>query len=147
MIQILVPALLGAGLFLIGYLQFRKVHASHSWQYTPGRILSVKIESTTTRGNPDEPDLTSFFPVIQYEYVVDNQHYLGNRIAFSTRSYSRSKQAEEALKAFQVGASVWVFYDPAQPGQAVLERKAAGGTLLMVIGGAIVLVAIAAALR
>ncbi len=147
MTQILVPALLGAGLLLIGWLQFRKVRASLSWPYTPGRILSAKIDRSTTRGNPDEADTTSYLPVIQYEYLVDNQRYLGNRIAFVAKSYSRQAQAEEAMMVFQVGASVWVFYDPAKPEKAVLERKASGGTLWMVLGGAIVLLAIAAALR
>ncbi len=147
MTQILVLALLGAGLLVMGWLQFRKVQASRSWPYTPGRILSSKIDSVTTRGNQDEADQTSFCPAIQYEYFVDSQRYLGSRIAFVGKSYSRRKQAEEALSAFQVGASVWVFFDPARPGQAVLERKASGGTIWMVLGGAIVLLAIAAALK
>ena len=147
MTQILVLALLGAGMFLLGWFQFRKVQSSRSWPYTPGRILSAKVDTSITRGNQDEADTTSYLPVIQYEYVVDNQHYLGNRIAFVARSYSRRKQAEEAMKAFEAGASVWVFYDPAKPGQAVLERKASGGTMWMMLGGAIVLLAVVAALK
>jgi hypothetical protein len=147
MTQILVPALVGAVLFSIGLLHFRKVRASGSWPYTPGRILSAKVDSLTTRGGPDEADSTSFFPAIQYEYLVDNQRYLGDRIAFVGKSYASRKRAEEALQAFQVGASAWVFYDPAKPSKAVLERKASGGTMLMVLGGAIVLLAIVAALR
>ena len=147
MAQILIIALLGAGLFLIGWLQFRKVQASRSWPYTPGRILQAKIDATTSRGNADEADSTSFSPEIQYEYYVDNQRYLGNRIGFAGRSYSRRMQAEEALKDFQVGASVWVFYDSAKPTQAVLEKKAPGGIQWMVLGAVIVLLAIVAAIR
>jgi len=147
MTQILVPALLGAGLFFFGWYQFRKVRASRSWPYTPGRILAATVQSETTRGQQDEADRTSFYPTIQYEYYVDSQRYVGSRIAFAVRSYSRRKAAEEALKAYQLGASVWVFFDPAKPAEAVLERKSPGGVLLMVVGGAIVLMGIAAALR
>jgi hypothetical protein len=145
--KILLPALLGVGMFLFGWVQFRKVRASRSWPYTAGRILSAKIDRTTTRGNPDEADSTSFSPTIQYEYLVGNQRYVGNRIAFIDKAYSKPKQAEEAMRAFQLGASVWVFYDPAKPEKAVLERKASGGTFFMVLGGAIVLLALVAALK
>jgi len=147
MTQILVPTLLGAVLFLIGLLHFRKVRASGSWPFTPGRIISSKIDRSVTRGGQDEADSVSFTPLIQYEYVVDNQRYVGDRIGFIGKSYSRQKQAEEALQSFPVGASVWVFYDPAKPGKAVLERKATGGTILIVLGSAILLLAIAAAVK
>jgi len=146
MTQILIPALAGVVLFSIGLLHYRKVRASASWPFTPGRILSSKIDRSETRGGPDEADSVSFTPLIQYEYVVDNQRYVGDRIAFIGKSYAMHKQAEEALQAFPVGGSVWVFHDPAKPGKAVLERKASGGTWLMVLGGAIVLLSIVAAL-
>ena len=147
MIQILVPTLFGAVLFLIGLMHFRKVRASASWPYTPGRIISAKVDRSITRGGQDEADSVSFTPIIQYEYFVDNQRYLGDRIGFIGQSYSRQKQAEEAMQAFPVGASVWVFYNPAKPGKAVLERKASGGTMLMVAGGVILLLAIVVAVK
>ena len=147
MTQMLVIALLGAGLFVVGLLHFRKVKASQSWPYTPGRILSTKVDIVTTRGNPDEADTTSYVPEVQYEYFVENQRYLGNRIAIGGKSHGSRKKAEEALQSFQVAASVWVFYDPAKPGQSVLEKKKSGGTMLMVLGGAIVVLAIVAAIR
>jgi len=106
--------------------QFRKVQASRSWPYTPGRILQAKIDTTTSRGNPDEADSTSFSPEIQYEYYVDNQRYLGNRIGFAEGAIA-AQAAERALKAFQVGALGVGIYDFRQGGAGGLEKKAPGG--------------------
>ena len=144
MIQLLLPALLGAGIFPIGWFQFRKVQASRSWPYTPGRIIAATTESSTTLGQQGEPDITSFHPAIQYEYVVENQYLRGSRIAFDQKTYSTPRKAQEALQAFQIGASVWVFYDPASPTQCVLERKSSSGTVLMIVGGVIVVAGIIA---
>jgi len=41
----------------------------------------------------------------------------------------RGKYAEEALARYQAGASVTVFYDPADPGDCVLEREAPKGAV------------------
>jgi len=147
MTQILFVALLGAGIFVVGLLHFRKIRASQSWPHTPGRILSARVDMVRTQGNPGEADTISYDPEVQYEYLVDNQRYVGNRIAIGGKSHGSRKKAEQALQAFQVGSSVWVFYDPAKPGQSVLEKKKSGGTMLMVIGGAIVVLAILGAIK
>lgn len=144
MIQFLVPTLIGAGMFLFGWLQFRKVQASRSWPYTPGRIVAATVETSVTRGNPDEADSTSFHPSIQYEYVVNDQYFRSNKIAFDQKAYPTSGKAHEVLQAYQIGASVWVFYDPAKPAQCVLERKSSGGTMLMILGAVIAVLGIVA---
>ena len=47
------------------------------------------------------------------------------------------------VAAFPAGNPVSVFYDPANPQNAVLERKAQGNNILLVVGGILVLAAIA----
>ena len=80
---------------------------------------------------------------MQYEYQVDTQIYQSNRLAFQEAGYSSYKKAFKVVEAFPAGNPVWVFYDPANPRNAVLERKAHGNNFLMVAGAALVLAAIA----
>lgn len=147
MAQFLVPALLGLGLFLLGWFQFRRARASRSWPAVTGRIVDAKVESETSQGDSENPDSTSFFPAIQYEYQVGAQAYRASRIAFDRKSYPKPQLASQALQAFPAGAEVLVYYDPAKPGDAVLQRTNSTGTVLMAVGGLIVVLGIAAALK
>jgi hypothetical protein len=147
MAQLIAPALLGVVLFLIGWFQFRKVRVSRSWPSVTGRILDGKVEMAVNPGGADEPDSTSYFPAIHYEYLVGSQLYRGDRIAFEQTTYPNAKKAQQALLLFPAGASVPVYYDPSQPSSAVLQRKATGGTVVMVLGAVLVLAALAAAFK
>ena len=69
------------------------------------------------------------------------QEYKGDKITFGfTQGYGRYAKAQAALASYPLGAQVNVYYDPANPADAVLERKAGGNTLAMVLG--IILLAI-----
>ena len=144
--QFIIAAVVGLGLFLLGWFQYRKTLTSRTWPSVPGRLLAAKVEWETTRGDQDTADSTTFYPAIQYEYEVGSATFRGSMIAFDRRGYQKRQTAEKALLGFPVGSSVQVFYDPARPGECVLERKSSTGLPLMVIGGVIVLVVIASAL-
>lgn len=145
MTQFLVIGLVGVGLFLLGWFQFRKVSASRVWPAVPGRIIAARVEAETTRGSDDEADSTSYYPCIEYQYQVGPQTFRGTRIRFDRRGYARPKGAEQVLAALPIGRTVEVFYDPARPGEAVLERKNSTGMVLMIVGGGIAVLAVAAA--
>jgi hypothetical protein len=145
--EIVAPGVIGAGLFAIGWFQYRKVRASRSWPSTPGRIAGGKVEMVMQSSGDDDGERASYYPAIQYEYQVGGQTYRGGEIAFNQRTYSSQKEAEAALRNYPEGGGVQVYYDPRQPGRAVLERKASVGTVLMVIGALIVTLAIAALSR
>jgi hypothetical protein len=145
--EYMAPGVIGAGLFALGWFQYRKVRASRNWPSTVGRILSGRVGTGVESGGEDEADTTSYYPAIQYEYQVAGQTYRGNDIAFNRKTYASQKQAEAALRVYPVGGDMLVYYDPRQPGRAVLERKASAGTALMVIGGLIVGLAAAAMIK
>jgi hypothetical protein len=142
MAAFIVTIVIGVGLFLLGWFQYRKARASRAWPAVAGRILSAKVESETSRGDEDSPDSTSYFPAVEYEYQVGSAAFRGNQIEFGRRVYSKPQDADKALLAFPVGSSVQVFHHPARPGACVLERKASAGWPLMVIGGLIALVGV-----
>ncbi len=70
------------------------------------------------------------------------QDYTGRDLTFGfTQGYGNTSKAQSMLEKYPVGAQVNVYYNPADPGQAVLERQAGGfgaglalGIIFLVIG-------------
>lgn len=134
---------LGALLLWLGWRGQQKVKASMSWPYVLGKVVAASVRQVVERGDADTRDTTHYVPFVQYEYQVGGQNYQGNRLAFQEKGYNSHKKAFNLVAAFPVGGPVSVFFDPANPQNAVLERKAHGNNVLLVVGGILVLAAIA----
>ncbi|MDI6769063.1 MAG: DUF3592 domain-containing protein [Anaerolineales bacterium] len=139
---IVILAFAGAGVFLLikSFKDRKKAEASQGWPATQGQILEARIaESTSTDSDGDTS--TSYSPAVKFTYNVAGQEYKGNKITFGfTQGYRNYAKAQAALARYPLGAQVTIYYDPANPADAVLERKAGGNTLAMVLG--IILLAI-----
>jgi len=125
-----------AGVFLI-YQSVRsrqKADASRSWPATSGQVTDAQVAHHT---NTDSDGDTSehYTPKVSYTYQALGQEYQGNKIGFGfQQSFGSSAKAQAALARFPVGGQVTVYYDPNNPSEAVLERKAGGSTLSLVLG-------------
>jgi len=142
MVYSLVAFVLGAVLLWQGWRRQQKVNASMSWPYVSGRVTASSVRQVVERGDAQTRDTTNYVPVVQYEYQVGDKTYQGNRFAFKEPSFSSQRKAFKLVAGFAAGSPVSVFYDPANPQDAVLERKAHGNTFLFVVGGILVLAAI-----
>jgi hypothetical protein len=72
--------------------------------------------------------------------------YSGDKIGIGfQQSFSSNKKAEEITARYPAGAQVPVYYNPANPNEAVLERKASSSTVTMVIGVIFAVIAICSA--
>jgi hypothetical protein len=139
----LIAFALGAVLLWQGWRRQQKVKASMGWPYVPGRVIAASVRKVVERVDAQARDITNYVPLVQYEYQVGNQIYQGNRLAFQEQSFTSQKKAFNLVAAYQPGLAVWVFHDPANPQNAVLERRAHGNNLLFVVGGILVLAAFA----
>ena len=133
---------LGALLFWQAWRRQQKVKASMSWPYVPGRVIAASVRQVVERGDAQTRDITNYVPFVQYEYQVGGQNYQGNRLAFQEKGYNSHKKAFKLVAAYPAGNPVSVYYDPANPQNAVLERKAHGNNFLLAVGGILVLAAI-----
>jgi hypothetical protein len=126
----------GVGAFLI-YKSFRdrkKADTSQTWPSTPGQITEARVVRSRRTDSEGDVDY-SYAPAIQYTYQVGGQEYTGDNITFGFRqTFGSQAKAEAALARFPTGGQVTVYYDPNNPGEAVLERKAGGSTLSLVLG-------------
>jgi hypothetical protein len=142
MVQTLVLFALGLFLFWWGWRTRKKVQASMAWPYAPGRVIASTVRQNVTQGDAHHADTYSYSPFVQYEYAVNQQTYQSFQIAFQEKTYSRLKKAQEALQAYQPGQPVWVFFDPADPRNAVLDRSARGNNVTLALGVVLLLASV-----
>lgn len=134
--------LAGLGVFLLFFSQKnkKKAGASQGWPSATGQITQAYVwQSTNT--DTDGDSSTFYYPHLEYTYTVMGQTYTGKRVAFGAETgYGNDAQASAKLSRFPAaGSPVTVYYDPQNPAEAVLERRA-GGTTLMLVAGIVCLV-------
>jgi hypothetical protein len=86
-----------------------------SWTKASGRITRSELASETRY------DKQVQVPRIEYEYKVGFHTMVGNRVSLA--ELIAGPQAKEALARYPVGATVPVFYNPADPAESVIERE------------------------
>jgi hypothetical protein len=102
-----------------------KVRRASSWAQAPGRVIRSQM---AVRRPPDGNEIGTVtnVPAVTYSFSVEGVTYQGTRVSLGEIS---GKYAQEALARYPAGASVTVFYDPADPGDCVLEREAPKGAV------------------
>ena len=102
---------------------FLKVRQAKGWAQAQGRITRSRVAS---RSPPAGSTIgrTENVPDVAFSFSVRGRNYQGNRVSLGNIS---GRFADEALKRYPVGATVTVYYDPADPDSNVLERDAPKG--------------------
>jgi hypothetical protein len=133
---VLILGFIGAGIFLIyrSVQSRKKAEASQGWPSTAGQISESRVDhSTHTDTDGDSSD--SYTPYVEYTYQVAGQTYTGHEITFGFKQgFGNASKAQTVVGKYPVGAQVSVYYDPADPQQAVLERQAGGFGAGLVLG-------------
>jgi hypothetical protein len=114
-----------------------------AWPQVTGRIVKSAIEARRHQFSGEETTVTDA-PVVEYEFAVADTTYRGTRISIGEDTGGANTEA--TLARYPVGASVLVYYNPADPADCVLERDVpagfARGCALLVLIGAIIAAAI-----
>jgi hypothetical protein len=91
--------------------------ASLGWHSVRGQVLKSRVEVSGG-------EYTSVTPYVLYEYQVNGQLYQGTQIRAGDK-FMRSGSSRDAyatVDRYPAGAQVTVYYDPANPSEAALER-------------------------
>lgn len=96
--------------------------AARSWSTTTGRIEAATVRTvhfTNRMRNVDR-----YEQHVDYSYAVAGHPYRSGQISWGGRPmYEHLEDATRDLeRRYPVGRAVQVFYDPAHPGQAILEQ-------------------------
>lgn len=111
----------------------RKATASKNWPTTTGRIISSDVGSYRSRRSSGT-HTTVYEPNIVYEYSADGQRFQSKQISFgAVAGTSSTGWAENIVTHYPEGGTVQVFYNPANPSEAVLEHSGAGGNLALML--------------
>jgi hypothetical protein len=133
----------GGGAFLLYRTRKNKQQADASLGLPSaiGQIVEADVHhSRSTDSEGDSRD--SYTPHVRYTYHANGADYTGDKITFGFVSgYGSESKARAGLMKYPIGGQVPVYYDPANPEKAVLERKAGGSTAGMIIGIALLVVA------
>ena len=104
----------------------RKMAAVSQWPSTMGTVSMSTIEqrSSSESGYTD-------YPVVQYSYQVGGQAYQSYKLAPGPEVGGSG--ARKVVARYPAGAQVMVFYNPQNPSEAVLERKAPAQWLMWLL--------------
>lgn len=125
-----------AVLSLITFVKWREVQAMSHWLPTPGKIISSRVEARKVKVSgvgPESEKVTEVrnFPAITFEYKVGTKKFRGSR--YSVKENLGNFEVEETLTQFPTGAEVTVFYNPADPSKAVIERTLPDGAFKFMV--------------
>lgn len=114
-----------------------EVRRASRWPSAPGRITGCKTRKVHTKQSGGAPSVGNV-PDISYVYTVDGVEHRGKRVSIGEIKPD-SPEVEAALERYQVGRTGPVFYNPAKPDEAVLERDppASPGVMYAIAGGLI----------
>jgi hypothetical protein len=135
------------GVFCVGeYVRTRRLaSASLRWPTASGKItrcgvIEEVIEEKTEHDNrPTTTRMRHRYQVdLRYAYRVGKRDFNGTEIDWGGTMISGLREvAEKTAARYHPGQSVKVYYDPDQPGQAVLEPASGEGALGPLIGAAV----------
>ncbi len=99
-----------------GWPMYQRAQASLSWPTADGTVVSSELATRTVKLKK------KYCPVVSYTYTVNGTERTSKNIWAMTGDYSSDREQQQAvLDNYPVGATVKVYYDPAQPDVAVLE--------------------------
>jgi hypothetical protein len=137
-------AILGAVLAVVSFVRGRRLaSASARWPTASGMITASGVieEAIEDKSNDDKATIrmTRRYQVdLRYAYQVGKRDFVGTAANWGwTAIYGLRELAEKAASQYSQGQHVTVYYDPDQPGNAVLEPDSRKGSLAPLIFAAI----------
>jgi hypothetical protein len=90
------------------------------WPQAAGQITKSDVVATHHQKSGEATEVTNI-PAIEYVFSVKGSRFTGTRISIGEDTGGANTEA--TLAHYPVGAAVKVHYDPADPGNCVLERE------------------------
>ena len=137
-------ALLGAVFGVVAFVRGRRLaSASTRWPTVAGIVTNSGVieEAIEDKGNDDKSFVRKIYRYqvdLRYAYQIGKRDFVGTSANWGwTAIYGLRELAEKAASQYRQGQPVTVYYDPEQPGNAVLEPDNRQGSLAPLIAAAI----------
>ncbi len=125
-----------AFLVFYGLNMLIKGKASNSWPVCQGTVVSSDIEQES-KTDSYEKQTVSYRAHVVYSYLVNGTAFRSNRIAFETYSTSQKGKVLAIANKYPAGETITVYYDPADPNSAILEKGTGTAAYFIIVVGCI----------
>ena len=108
--------------FVIGLMLYMRnaSRAALNWPSAPGKIKSSRVHYKSSYGKTDPT------PWVEYTYEVAGKAYQSMSISPDGMLTNDAQQADELVARYPKGADVTVYYNPAKPANACLQKEPVG---------------------
>lgn len=123
---------------VVGVRRLRRAWASRAWPSVKGTLVrsEVVLSEEETERSDDEPRPPSTWKAeLHYEFEVGGRRFEGTRYALDVIDTNDRGRAADIVRAFPTGATVDVFYEPANPENCVLRPGISGGSAIFPLVG------------
>jgi hypothetical protein len=131
--------LFGAALLImgVGYLiPVSNALLSQQWPSASGEVSISRVVYMKSSSLKFGTTIT-YSAEIAYQYTVRDRHFTGSNISFDDHGNIDSSLAESTVMRYPTGSTVKVYYNPDNPGEAVLETGFTSDLLLNMVFGAL----------
>ena len=111
--------LTGVFVGFVAYAFYKHYDAKRRFAPADGVVIASKVK----RHEGDSDSGPTYEPLVKYRYTVDGREYASMRYGYGVMSGSDSKYAREVVKNHPKGKRITVYYDPDDPGEAVLRLE------------------------
>jgi hypothetical protein len=123
----MMPIVLLAVAVLVKFIEMRR---AQSWIGVPGKIVASRsvqrrVERSNSASNDEDHEVRNFAEIV-YSYKIGTQTLQGKRLGIAA-DLGNSGVAEK-LDRYRAGTPVTVYYNPAKPSDAVIERDLPAGS-------------------
>jgi hypothetical protein len=122
----------GLACVIANLVQRKRANEAKTWPTVAGVVTSSGLQEQRSYDSESGTSI-SYKPVVTYTYTLMGQTFTGEQLSFGNMNYDRGTAAKK-IAPYPQGAQVLVHYDPDNPLNAVLETKAAGSILFLIIG-------------
>lgn len=123
----------GVGMVAASYRIRSKSEQARTWPTTTGRILSLDFDDSM---DPDG-SATTYQVNVKYAYSVRGAEHLSSRIAFGYSARPSRQSQFDLFTSLQKKTDLVVHYNPAQPGESVLDTSVASTAPGLLMAGII----------
>ena len=118
----------------LGFIGYREAQIPSIWKETPGQVVESGID-VITKPASDGPSIETYQAKVRYRYEVDEQFYVGTKLSRHEQERTLRGVAETEIEDLGQGTNVTVFYDPASPQDAVLQKSDTIGPMQAISAG------------
>ena len=136
--------LLGGVVCVVAFVRGRRqASASMRWPTVAGTVTTSDVieEAIEDKSNDDKSSIRKIYRYqldLRYAYQIGKRDFVGTAANWGgTAIYGLREMAEQTAGQYRPGQPVTVYYDPEQPGNAVLEPENRKGSLTLLIVAAI----------